>query len=60
MAVVGEYASISSEIKSLVLAAYAPAAAGARCEYLSPYRNERASAGDAITHRLTLSRIHPA
>jgi hypothetical protein len=60
MAVISEYASISSETKSIVLAAYAPTAAGARCEYLSPYRHERTCAGDAITHRVTLSRIHPA
>jgi hypothetical protein len=60
MAVIGEYPLISSEIKSIVLAAYAPATAGARCEYLSPYRDERTCAGDAITHRVTLSRIHPA
>jgi hypothetical protein len=57
MAVIGEYALISSEIKSIVLTAYAPTT---RCEYLSPYRDERACAGDAITHRVTLSRIHPA
>jgi hypothetical protein len=60
MAAIGEYALISSEIKSIVLAAYAPTTAGARYEYLSPYRDERTCAGDAITHRVTLSRIHPA
>jgi hypothetical protein len=60
MAVIGEYALISSEIKSIVLTAYAPTTAGVRCEYLSPYRDERTCAGDAITHRVTLSRIHPA
>ena len=59
MAVISEYALISSEIKSIVLA-YALPTAGARCEYLSPYRDERTCAGDAITHRVTLSRIHPA
>ena len=37
MAVISEYAAlISSEIKSIVLATYAPDTAGARCEYLSP------------------------
>jgi hypothetical protein len=60
MAVISEHALISSEIESIVLAAYALTAAGARCKYLTPYRDERACAGDAITHRVTLSRIHPA
>jgi hypothetical protein len=60
MAVFGEYALISSEIKSIVLATYAPTTAGVRCEYLSPYRDEHTCAGDAITHRVTVSRIHPA
>jgi hypothetical protein len=59
-AVIGEYALISSEIKSIVLAAYAPTTAGGAREYLSPHRDERTCAGDAITHRVTLSRIHPA
>ena len=60
MAVISEYALISSEIKLIVLTTYAPATAGVRCEYLSPYRDERTCAGDAITHRVTLSHIHPA
>jgi hypothetical protein len=61
MAMISEYAAlISSEIKSIALATYAPAQPEARCEYLSPYRDERTCAGDAITHRVTRSHIHPA
>jgi hypothetical protein len=60
MAVISEYALISSEIKLIVLATYAPARADVRCECLSPHRHERTCAGDAITHRVTLSHIHPA
>jgi hypothetical protein len=60
MAVISEYALISSEIKLIVLATYAPARADVRCECLSPHRDERTCAGDAITHRVTLSHIHPA
>ena len=60
MAVISEYALISSEIKSIVLTRTRRPQPGTRCEYLSPYRDERTCAGDAITHRVTLSRIHPA
>jgi len=53
MAAISEYALISSEITSIVLMTYAPGTAEARCSCLSPYRDERTCAGDAITHRVT-------
>jgi len=60
MAVISEYALISSEIKSIALAAYAPATAGGALRVPVSPQDERTCAGDAITHRVTLSRIHPA